>query len=96
MFAYLLLMVVVLLTQYGDYWSTNRALGLPGVYESNPLVREVGLVPLKIITSIFYSVVLWFAVKNDIVMSIIATGLLALFYGWVVWNNISVFERYHR
>lgn len=96
MLTYTLLVIAVVLTQWGDFWSTNRAIGLPGVYESNPLVRGVGLLPLKLINSVGYSVLLWFAWRNDPVVTIAITVLLVVFYVWVIWNNIRVFERYQR
>ena len=46
----LIVLAVLLLLQAGDLVSTRLALAVPGVVELNPVVRDLGLWPAKLIT----------------------------------------------
>ena len=46
----LIALAALLLLQAGDLISTRLALAVPGVVELNPVVRDLGLYPAKLIT----------------------------------------------
>jgi hypothetical protein len=83
---YVLLMAVM---QYGDYWTTTRALQLKGVREVNPLIRRLGLIPIKTLTLVCYAAFAW--VADQWVVHYVTWGMV-LMYGLVIWSNLRVIK----
>ncbi len=51
--------LVLALLQAGDLFSTRMALTIPGVTELNPLVRELGLWPAKLLVLGFFALLVY-------------------------------------
>jgi hypothetical protein len=51
--------IVLALLQAGDLFSTRMALKVPGVMELNPLVRELGLWPAKLLVLGFIALLVY-------------------------------------
>lgn len=87
MLLWIVYVLLIALVQYGDYWSTTRALQRKGVREMNPLVRRFGLIPMKTITLVAYAAFAWFSERW---VTQYVTGGMVLMYGLVIWSNVRV------
>ena len=77
--------LVLALLQAGDIFSTRMALTIPGVMELNPLVRELGLWPAKLLVLGFIALLVYRTKSRRRLWA--ACGVYAL----IVASNILVF-----
>ncbi|MGA2688249.1 MAG: DUF5658 family protein [Candidatus Korobacteraceae bacterium] len=77
--------LVLALLQAGDLFSTRMALTIPGVMELNPLVRELGLWPAKLLVLGFIALLVYRTKSRRRLWA--ACGVYAL----IVASNILVF-----
>jgi len=88
---FLVCVLIVLLCQAGDYWTTMEAFKR-GYGEANPLVRWTGVLPAKIGASILWIIVAawltWY--RQDIRLLLIATTLITVVYTAVILRSLSL------
>jgi hypothetical protein len=94
-FLYVLCIILIVGAQAGDYWSTKRGLGVPGVAESNPIVRKLGLLPLKLVFTglMLFASYQSFWVGGHYALTLVICGALAGFYAWVIKHNVDVVNK---
>jgi hypothetical protein len=88
-----IVIAIMWLLQFGDFWSTRRALRRPQVREGNPLVRGMGLVAAKLLAGSLMTIALLWAGPVSLLQLLIFVGPLCAWYIWVIYHNVTVSAR---
>lgn len=90
----LVLLVVFIMTQLGDFITTKIAIDKGGS-EANPIVRAAmdkfgmaGLALYKLWASALMGYVYWSGITGEYFTAL--TGVLIVFYGFILFNNVKV------
>ncbi len=82
--------VILCVLQVGDLVSTQLALRIPGVHELNPLVRDLGLWPAKLLA---FAIIVFLAWRAKTIARLWA---VCGFYAAVVASNVLLFVSHAR
>jgi len=85
----ILLAITLIALQVGDWWSTKRGVTAGTLAEGNPvmiwLIARIGLDRAFLSKGVFVALAALLLLL--IPYGVFVLGILAAFYGWVVWHN---------
>lgn len=97
-FPLILCYLLIIVTQLGDYFSTVYAMRSRHIVEANPIVRAVGLFPMKVITILMGCAVVgissYYSFLLPRIYAIVVT--FSAVYGWIIWHNLRLAAKYNR
>lgn len=90
--AFWVCVIVLIVTQIADYYSSKFAMRNLNALEANWFVRTIGLLPMKIAGSVLYVLIAYVMafIQVNITLLIAITIGITVFYSWVILHNFNI------